>query len=117
MKRGHLVAAAVAATLSFAAPTVAKADSFPLVGWWPMNEGSGQTVHDWSGHGNNGVLGSTPGVDANDPTWVKAVFFGPALNFHGLNDFVSIPSSSSLEPQRLTVDAWVRASATPGKFR
>lgn len=117
MSRGHFAAVAAAFTLVLAAPAAAHADSFPLVGWWPMNEGSGQVVHDWSGHGNNGMLGSTSGADANDPTWVKGVFFGSALNFDGLNDYVSIPSSASLQPQRLTVDAWVRASATPGKFR
>ncbi len=41
-----------------------------LVGYWRFDEGSGQIAYDASGHGNNGQLGSTSGVDSNDPTWV-----------------------------------------------
>ena len=50
--------------------------NWPLVGWWPLNEGRGQTAYDWSGKGNHGQLGSTAGVDANDPTWIKGRWFG-----------------------------------------
>ncbi len=41
-----------------------------LVAYWRMDEGAGQVAHDFSGHGNNGRLGSTTGIDADDPTWV-----------------------------------------------
>ncbi|HET6506023.1 MAG TPA: LamG domain-containing protein [Baekduia sp.] len=78
-----------------------------------MYEGSGQVVHDLSGHGNNGQLGSTPGVDANDPTWIKGILFGSALRFSG-NQFVRIPDSTSLEPTDLTISAWVRSGSSPG---
>jgi len=27
-----------------------------VVGWWPMNEGSGVTVYDWSGNGKDGTV-------------------------------------------------------------
>lgn len=117
MSRGHLVAAAAALTIALAAPTAARADPFPLMGWWPMNEGSGQVVHDYSGHGNNGMLGSTPSSDSNDPSWIKGVFLGSALRFDGLDDFVTIPDSGSLRPQKLTVAAWVRGTETPGAYR
>jgi hypothetical protein len=85
-------------------------------GWWPMNEGKGQTVYDWSGYRNHGTLGSTPGSDANDPTWIKGIFWGSALNFSG-DDFVSIPSSSSLAPTKFTVSLWTRAPQSPGQFK
>jgi hypothetical protein len=81
-----------------------------------MNEGSGQTVRDWSGRGNNGMLGSTAAVDSNDPSWIKGVFLGSALRFGG-DDFVTIPGGSALEPAKLTVAAWVRGDTTPGPFR
>jgi hypothetical protein len=113
-----LLAAAFAAAALIALPATAGASgvSFPLVGWWPMNEGSGQVVRDWSGHGNNGVLGTTAGVDANDPTWIPGVFAGSALRFDG-NDMVRIPDSSSLEPAKVTVAAWIRGTGSPGQYK
>ncbi|MFI5398627.1 MAG: LamG domain-containing protein [Candidatus Binatia bacterium] len=42
-----------------------------LVGYWRLDEESGQVAHDSSGHGNDGQLGSTPSVDANDPAWLQ----------------------------------------------
>ena len=94
--RSILAAGLSAAALSVL-PATAGADGFPLVGWWPMNEGSGQVVHDWSGHGNNGTLGNSAGVDDQDPAWIRGVFAGSALSFGG-NDIVRIPDSTSLEP-------------------
>jgi hypothetical protein len=116
MSRGHLAVALAVATLFLALPAAAQANSFPLVGWWPMNEGSGQTVRDWSGRGNHGFLGSTTGVDDNDPAWIRGVFLGSALRFGG-GDYVTIPSPSSLEQQNLTVAAWVRGETSPGQHR
>ena len=97
MSRGLLAAALAAATIALAAPSAAQADSFPLVGWWPMNEGSGQTVRDWSGKGNNGYLGTTTAADANDPSWIRGVFLGSALRFDGRrlrHDPATTPRSS-----------------------
>jgi hypothetical protein len=102
---------------AFVAPASASAGVLDsLSGWWPMYAGSGQTVHDLSSNRNHGQLGSTAGADANDPTWIRGWLFGSALRFDG-NDFVRIPDSPALRSQRLTVSAWVRASASPGTFR
>lgn len=111
------LAVAAAATLTLVlVPSAAQARSFPLVGWWPMNEGRGQVVHDWSGHGNSGQLGSTAAADDNDPTWIRGVLLGSALRFDG-NDFVTIPDSPDLETAQVTVAAWVRATGSPGTGR
>lgn len=117
MSRGYLAAIAAATTIALSLPAAANANSFPLAGWWPLNDGSGQTVRDWSGRGNHGYLGSTKVADANDPTWIRGVFLGSALRFDGLDDFVTIPDSPALEPSRLTVSAWVRSTGTPGRLK
>jgi hypothetical protein len=120
MVRNRRFGCAVAAALGSIAllvPATASAWSSPLAGWWPMNEGSGQTIHDYSGNGNNGTLGAGAGADDNDPTWIKGVFYGSALRFDGVNDFVTITGSSSLQPQNLTVSAWVRGNGSPGVAR
>jgi hypothetical protein len=110
-----LAAGVLAAGL--AVPATASAGVLDSVsGWWPMYEGSGQTVHDLSGKGNHGTLGSTTGVDDNDPSWIKGWLFGSALRFDG-NDFVRIPNAPQLNSANLTVSTWVRAGASPGNFR
>ncbi|RKQ94077.1 concanavalin A-like lectin/glucanase superfamily protein [Solirubrobacter pauli] len=116
MSRGHIAAALAAATLALGVPGTAQAVSLPLEGWWPLNEGSGQTIRDWSGNRNNGYLGASPTADAADPSWIKGVFLGSALRFGG-GQFVTIPDAPSLEPQRITVAAWFRGDASPGKYR
>lgn len=102
---------------AFVAPASASAGVLDsLEGWWPMFEGSGQKVYDLSGHGLHGQLGSTPGVDANDPTWIRGFLFGSALRFDG-NDFVRVPDSPALRSPQVTVSAWVRAGQTPGSYK
>jgi hypothetical protein len=109
--------AVVVLAAAFVAPASASAGVLDsLSGWWPMYEGGGQTVHDLSGNGNSGQLGSTPGADANDPSWIRGFLFGSALRFDG-NDFVRIPDAPALRPTTMTVSAWVRAAQTPGAFK
>jgi hypothetical protein len=107
------LATLVALTVVLAAP--ASAGALPLVGYWPMLEGRGQVVHDFSGRGNNGVLGTSTAVEAFDPSWIRGGLFG-ALHFAG-GQMVTIPDSASLEPAQVTVLALVRGSASPGTWR
>jgi hypothetical protein len=118
VRRTAQVLAPILVTLGLvAAPAGASTlDIGKVRGWWPMNEGRGQTVYDWSGNGNHGMLGSTPGVDANDPAWIKGIFWGSALNFSG-DDFVSIRNATSLQPNQFTISMWTRAPQSPGQFK
>jgi hypothetical protein len=116
-RRAITAAVVTAAAAAAMLPATASAGYSDAVrGWWPFAEGRGQVARDWSGNGNHGELGSAPGADANDPTWVRGVFGTSALQFGG-DDFVRVPDSRDLEPQQLTVSAWVKASASPGTFK
>ena len=42
-----------------------------LVGYWRFNEGSGTTIADTSGNGNNGTFGAISGDTTAFPTWEK----------------------------------------------
>jgi hypothetical protein len=41
-----------------------------LIGYWPMNEGSGQQMNDLTGNGNTGRLGLDSAEDDADPAWI-----------------------------------------------
>jgi concanavalin A-like lectin/glucanase superfamily protein len=83
---------------------------------WSFDEGAGQVAGDASGHASTGVLGATSGADAADPAWIPGHAGGGALNFAG-TQYVAIPDTTRLEPQHVTVDAWVRRAGSPGLFR
>ena len=89
----------------------------PLAGYWPMYEGKGQVVHDISGNGNHGRLGSSNSTDGRDADWVRGLWgIGTALQFDG-NDYIAIPDDTSLHQQRLTVEAWTRRNGSPGQWK
>ncbi len=118
LRLGAAVIAASLVGVGLAAP--APAATYDLAGLWLFNEGAGQTAQDLSLRGNTGQLGSTAGVDANDPTWValpKLLFLKrSALHFDG-DDFVAVRNAPALEPDGVTVAARVRAPSSPGTPR
>jgi hypothetical protein len=78
-----------------------------LVGWWKLDEGSGITVLDESGYGNNGTL-------KGDPQWVIG-HDGEALKFDGVNDYVEIPHDETLTAETgVAVMAWINAERHSG---
>lgn len=80
------------------------------VGVWKLDEGSGTTVYDSSGNGNNGVLSG--GV-----SWVPGVS-GSALSFDGVSGQVKVADNNALEPgSAVTVSAWLKHAGSPGAFR
>jgi Concanavalin A-like lectin/glucanases superfamily len=102
--------------IAFAVPTAASAE-WPLQGYWPMLEGKGQKIYDISLRGNHGTFGRLPGADARDPEWIRGLFgIGSALRLDG-NDFIEVPETTGLRPQRMTVEAWVRAPRSPGQWK
>jgi len=58
-----------AAELAAASSTRLGGTETGLVAYWRFDEGSGDTVFDVTGRGNDGRLGNAVGPDANDPAW------------------------------------------------
>jgi len=73
-------------------PSIARAG---LVGYWKLDETTGQVAHDQTGV-NDGQLGSTPGPDANDPTVNQPGRVGAAYSFDGSDDYVVVPDHPSI---------------------
>ena len=78
-----------------------------LVAAYAFDEGSGTTAADASGRGNPGTLLGA--------TWNASGRFGAALNFDGVNDWVTVADSASLDlTNAMTMMAWVRPTTTGG---
>ena len=74
-----------------------------LVAAFGFDEGSGTSVTDGSGNGNNGTISNT--------TWAAAGKFGKALQFNGTSALVTVPDAASLHlTTAMTLEAWVNPS-------
>jgi hypothetical protein len=81
-----------------------------LVGGWGFDETSGTGVTDGSGRGNNGTIAGA--------TRSTAGRFGSALTFDGVNDWVTVADSASLDlSTRATLEAWVFPTALGNAWR
>lgn len=79
-----------------------------LVGAWSFNAGSGTIAADTSGLANDGMLGG--------PAWT-AGFSGGGLLFDGIDDWVTVSDSNSLDlTSGMTLEAWLKPTA-PNDWR
>jgi len=85
-------------------------DNSGLVGSWHFSEGAGTTAYDTSGSANHGTL-------TNGPTWTtsKEGETGKALSFDGVDDYIEIPSSSSLSYLNPVISwsVWIKMPSLP----
>ncbi|MFI6316787.1 LamG-like jellyroll fold domain-containing protein [Nonomuraea sp. NPDC050556] len=80
--------------------TPASADT-DLVAAYGMEEGSGTTVHDLSGNGNDGTVAN--------PEWVDGKY-GKGLRIGRLDQILTVPDAPSLRASGgLTMEAWLKA--------
>jgi prepilin-type N-terminal cleavage/methylation domain-containing protein len=86
-----------------------------LVGYWPMDEGSGSTTIDQSGNGANGTWSGAP--IGNNGTYYAGGKVGTyAADLDGSSDQISVTSSTALQGAANggTISAWVNeASSSP----
>jgi outer membrane protein assembly factor BamB len=86
------------------------AASSGLVAAYGFDEGSGTTVTDASGNGNNGTMTSA--------TWSTSGKYGKALQFNGTSARVTIPDGASLHlTGGMTLEAWVNPSTVNANWR
>jgi hypothetical protein len=81
-----------------------------LIGYWPMEEGSGTGLGDFSGNKNDGTLTNMASPATAISGWGNGKF-GKGLNFDGTNDYV-VRSVNGTTLTQLTVSFWVRPSGT-----
>ena len=76
-----------------------------LVAAYAFDAGSGSTVADTSGNGNNGTI--------TNATWSTSGKYGDALKFNGTSALVTIPDAASLQLSTgMTLEAWVNPSTS-----
>lgn len=76
------------------------------VGIWDFNEGSETTAKDSSGNGNDGAISGAGYVDGIPE-------LGSALIFNGMNNYVTVPDSNSLDvASAITIEVWIKAYDT-----
>ncbi len=79
------------------------------VGYWPMDEGvsgDAKTIHDLSGYGNNGST-----IDGGNNTGMNCSVvgkIGKACEFDGVDDYINAGTSTVLQPNTYTFEAWVK---------
>jgi hypothetical protein len=101
----------VSFVLSLSVAGITRAD---LVGYWTLDEGSGATIHDSSGNGNDGTLVDNPVWDI---AWISGLS-GGAVEFYGVGtsggngdyfDCGSDPSLNMTGP--ISIALWIRPDA------
>lgn len=78
-----------------------------MVSYWRFDENSGTTAYD-SADSNNGVL-------INNPAWVSGKI-NSALNFNGINQYVSAPDNNNLDLTVFSLEAWFKLDSFPDKL-
>jgi concanavalin A-like lectin/glucanase superfamily protein len=109
-------ATAVLIVLALLGCVAAPASASDVLAHWAFDEGAGQVAADTTSQANDGRLGATVGNDAADPGWIAGADGGSALRFNG-DQYVTVPDTPVLEPAHVAVDAWVRRSGSPGRWR
>ncbi len=74
-----------------------------LVLHYPFDVNHGAAVVDQSPYGNDGIV--------NGATWIADGVVNGAMRFNGIDNYLRVPRSVSLEPTQITVAVWVRVAS------
>ncbi len=101
-----LIGAGVVRTLT----TTVKADlAAGLAAYWKFDDGSGTIAMDSSGNGNTGIL--------HGATWTNSGRVNGALHFNGINSWVEVPDSDSVDlSKNFTVACWIYPDVHAGNY-
>src|SRR5205807_168539 len=87
-----------------------------LVDYYRLDEGSGTSTTDSSGNSNSGTLTNGPTYSSSVPGALSSDPY--SLSFNGMNSYVSIPQSSSLNPtSNVTVSLWIDPTRNNGAIQ
>lgn len=101
---GWIMSLALCAGITLAGASSVRAT---LVAQYLMNEGSGTTVSDSSGFGNNGAFAGSGLTWVSGPT----AAYGTGIHFNG-NGYITVPDSPSLDINNMiSITAWVNVDA------
>jgi len=82
-----------------------------LVGYWPLDEGTGATAYDWSGSGDNGTLNAST-------TWGVGQVDGTAASFPSSSsaNITTSPNNQVNINDNLTISFWLQGASTTGAY-
>ena len=87
-----------------------------LAGYWSFNYNLEAIIPDLSGQANNSTLKPTYPSDCPTLDPGQNLKFGLAGKFDGVDDYVEVPDSPSLNPtEEITVEAWLFLKSNTGK--
>jgi RHS repeat-associated protein len=87
--------------------SVSQPSAAGLVGYWPLEEGTGISTSDASGNGGTGTV--------NGAAWCPGALSPQALSFDGVNDYVQIGARANLVmTSALTMSAWIYPTGSGG---
>jgi hypothetical protein len=103
-----LSAKEIAQLYGFGAALVKPPNNLGLVGYWPMDEGTGSIVHDVSGFGANATTSVVAGSGGVSPTWTNG-HRGGGLNFDGVGGYLGVSGTTqyAISTKPFTFAAWV----------
>ena len=88
------------------------------IAYWPLDEGgAAQTTADSTSNNNDGTLGTSTGVNPEDPTWVT-VGSGYGLEFDGSDDYVEMANEANFDfaTGDMSVSAWIYSKAVQPNY-